>query len=109
MKYTRDEFVSLALRRGAEKRSRRACRRLSGTVGVLLTALVLVICALPGGTGAAMQCSVYGAVLLSAEAGGVVLAAVVAFLLGVAVTLLCVKRKNANKTPPKGEKKEEKQ
>ena len=93
VKYTTDEFVSLALRRGAEKRNRRVCRRLSGTAGVLLAALVLVIGALPGGASASLPGTVYGAFLLSAQAGGVVLAAVLAFLLGVAVTLLCVKRK----------------
>ena len=52
--------------------------------------LVLVIGLFPG-SGTAPAGSVYGAFLLSAEAGGCVLAAVIAFALGVAVTLLCLR------------------
>ncbi|MBQ0134292.1 MAG: hypothetical protein KBS46_04090 [Clostridiales bacterium] len=43
--------------------------------------------------------SVYGSFLLSREAGGYVLIALIAFVLGVTVTLLCLHyRKNQNKT-----------
>ena len=41
--------------------------------------------------------SVYGAFLLSQEAGGYVMTAVIAFALGVAVTLLCLRLQKRNK------------
>ena len=96
MKYTTEEALAEIMRRSDQiiiRRDRRACRRLSGAAGALLTALVLVIALLPETAATAYNGSVYGSFLLSAEAGGYVLAAVIAFALGVAVTLLCLKRK----------------
>ena len=103
MKYTTEEAVAEIMRRSEQimiRRDRRACRRLSGAAGALLAALVLVIAVMPGGGAAAPTESVYGAFLLSREAGGYVLAAVLAFALGVAVTLLCLKRKRSKDRSP---------
>ena len=97
MKYTTDEALAEIMKRRDQiilRRDRRACRMLSGMVGTLFAVLVLMIAILPGKTGAASTGSVYGSFLLSQEAGGYVLAAVVAFVLGVMVTLLCLKLKN---------------
>ena len=66
--------------------------------------LVLVIGLFPG-SGTAYAGSVYGAFLLSRKAGGYVLAAVIAFALGVCVTLLCARKKKNN---TQGSDKEEK-
>ena len=91
------------------RRDRRACRRLSGAAGALLTALVLVIALLPETAATAYNGSVYGSFLLSAEAGGYVLAAVIAFALGVVITLLCLKQRQKNRdiSPPKNHTKED--
>lgn len=100
MKYTTEEALFEILRRSEQivlRRNRRACRFFSGLVGVLFALLVLVIAFLPGRTGMAPTGSVYGSFLLSQEAGGYVLAAVVAFALGVAVTLLCLKIRERRK------------
>ena len=106
MKYTTEEALAEIMRRSDQiiiRRDRRACRRLSGAAGALLTALVLVIALLPETAATAYNGSVYGSFLLSAEAGGYVLAAVIAFALGVAVTLLCLKRKKLSSEDKKKE------
>ncbi len=96
MKYQTDEALREILRRGeqiAVRRERRTIRALAGATGALFMALVLAI-----GFGAHRVSSnrfqsVYGSFLLSPEAGGYVLAAVIAFALGVTVTLLCIRRR----------------
>lgn len=110
MKYTSEEALAEVMRRSDRivlRRSRRSCRILSGASALLTAILLLVICNMPGGSDSVFTGTVYGSFLLSAEAGGYVLAAVLAFVLGVSVTLLCVKKKNVHLTPPKGEKEEE--
>lgn len=95
MKYTTEEALSEILRRGeriAIRHNRRVCRVLSSTVCVLFASLLLVIWTFPEQSVTASSGTVYGAFLLSPEAGGYVLAVVIAFSLGVAVTLLCVLR-----------------
>lgn len=102
VKYMTEEALSEIVRRSDRiivRRSRRACRLLSGTAGGLFALLVLLIAALPGGPAAASAGTVYGSFLLSAEAGGYVLTAVIAFVLGIAVTLLCRRRKTQAKQP----------
>ena len=96
MKYTTEEALAEIMRRSGQiimQRERRACRVLSGITAALFAMLVLVIALLPGKATVSSSGSVYGAFLLSQEAGGYVLAAVIAFALGVAVTLLSLKLK----------------
>ena len=112
MKYTTEEALVEIMRRSDQimiRRDRRACRRLSGAAGALLTALVLVIALLPETAATAYNGPVYGSFLLSAEAGGYVLAAVIAFALGVVITLLCLKQRQKNRdiSPPKNHRKED--
>ena len=93
MKYTTEEALSEILRRSREAarvRSRRTCRMLSGLTASLLAVLMLVISAFSNRPAALPEGSIYGSFLLSQEAGGYVLAAVIAFVLGVAVTLFCL-------------------
>ena len=95
MKYTTEEALAEIMRRSEQvsiRRNRRACRVLSVAAGALTLLLVLVIGLFPGG-GTGSGRSLYGAFLLSREAGGYVLAAVIAFSLGVVVTLLCLNRR----------------
>ena len=97
MKYPMDEALAEILRRGAsiaDRRNRMACRALTGAAGALLAALILAITFAPGGVPANRTRSVYGSFLLSQEAGGYVLAAVIAFVLGIAMTLCIVNRRN---------------
>lgn len=100
MKYTSEEALAEIMRRKDQivlRRSRRSCRMLSGMSCVLAAFLLLVICMMPGRTGSAFTGTVYGSFLLSAESGGYVLAAVIAFVLGVCVTLLCLKIRERRK------------
>ena len=96
MKYTTEEALTEIMRRSEQvsiRRNHRACRRLSVSAGALMCLLVLVIGLFPS-DGTVADGSVYGAFLLSAEAGGYVLAAVIAFALGVVITLLCLRLRN---------------
>lgn len=105
MKYTTEEALAEILRRSERvsiRRDRRVCRVLSCAAGALMCLLVLVIGLFPG-SGTASAGSVYGAFLLSREAGGYVLAAVIAFALGVCVTLLCARKKKNNTQSDKEE------
>ena len=94
MKYTPDEALSQILRRSeriALRRKRRSCQRLTGICSALLAVLVLGITVMPEKLAVTSAGSVYGSFLLSREAGGYVLIALIAFVLGVTVTLLCQK------------------
>ena len=96
MKYSTENALSEILSRSERivvRRSRRVDRILTGTVGVLFLALVLVIALAHGSAVKTATDSVYGAFLLSTEVGGYLLAAVIAFALGVAVTLLSLRRR----------------
>ena len=99
MKYTTEEALAEIMHRKDQivlRRNRRSCRVLSGAAGTLTLLLVLVITLMPGRTGSAFTETLYGSFLLSAESGGYVLAAVIAFALGVVVTLLCMKYRKQN-------------
>ena len=94
MKYTPDEALSEILRRServALRRKRRSCQRLGGICSALLAVLALSITVIPGKPAVTSAGSVYGSFLLSREAGGYVLIGLIAFALGVAVTLLCLR------------------
>lgn len=91
MKYTSEDALSEIMRRGKQvviRRKRHTCQVLTCVSVAVFLALVSVIVHLPASTSLAPSDSVYGAFLLSKEAGGYVLAALLAFMLGVAVTIL---------------------
>ena len=88
----------------ALRRDRRRRRILSGAAGALFAVLALMIAVIPGKVGITSAESSYGSFILSPEAGGYVLCAVIAFALGVCVTLLCLRRrknKPDNEVPQK--------
>lgn len=92
MKYTTEQALLEILRRRDRvlvRRTRRACQILSGVCSVLLVSLTAVIAVLPQQHALNRKETVYGAFLLSSEACGYVLTAVLAFAAGSAVTLLC--------------------
>ena len=101
LKYTDQEALSEILKRSEKiiyKRERNARLILSSASGVLLLAIVLIIALLPGKMAEPAKDSVYGSFLLNAQAGGYVLAAVIAFALGITVALFCLKyRRKTNK------------
>lgn len=100
------------LRRGdriTERRNRRAFRIYASATGVLLAASVALITLLPGWTKTEAERSFFGAFLLPSEAGGYVLAGVLAFALGVAVTIFCLylRKRSERKGDPPAEEEEE--
>ncbi len=102
MRFTNEEALREVLKRGRAVRKRRESRNiqiLGGAAGVLLVGLICVIASFSkGGVGSAG--SAYGAFLLSAEAGGYVLTAVIAFAVGVVLTVLIWQyRKRKRKNP----------
>lgn len=95
MRYDTDTALHELVARGAlirQRRERRVAQALAGlslTCGSLLvTCIMLLIPKSP----ADAPMAAYGAFLLPGEAGGYVLAGVIAFVLGVAFAVICVKR-----------------
>ncbi|MCR5148376.1 MAG: YhcB family protein [Eubacterium sp.] len=109
MKYTNKEALAEIMRRSDQimiKKSRRACRVLSCVSGVLFMGLVFLIALTPKDMTVTSEGSVYGAFMLSRESGGYVLVAVIAFTLGIAVTLLCLRYTKFTKQKKTYEEKE---
>lgn len=110
MKYTTEKALAEIMHRSEQirvRKERRFCRMLSVAAGTMCAALVFLITVMPGMEAGSASGSVYGSLLLGREAGGYVLAAVIAFALGVTVTLLCLYfKKRKNKKDPDGERKE---
>ena len=100
LKYTSEKTVAEIMRRRDQivlRRSRRIEQVLAGTSCLLAAVLLLAICILPGNRAQTPAETAFGSFLLPAEAGGYVLAAVLAFVLGVTITLLCTRKR----IPPK--------
>lgn len=100
MRYSDEDALKEVLKRKDKvirKRTSRNVRYLALAGTGLFTVLIAVICLLPAGaTGRTAESTVYGAFLLGREAGGYVLAAVIAFVLGITVTLLCMRYRSLN-------------
>ena len=98
MKYTEQEQLDEILLRGERLRRRKdrnVTRGLSGSAAVLFFALAACIGTL-GGKGVLESRTDYGSFLLSAETGGYVLTAVIAFAAGV-ITAVLIKRYRKSK------------
>lgn len=95
MRYDTDTALRELVARGTlirQRRERRVAQTLAGlslTCGALLVACFTLL--IPS-TPADAPMAAYGAFLLPGEAGGYVLAGVIAFALGVAFAVICVKR-----------------
>ena len=94
LKYDSDAEFQEILRRSKairEKKERRTIRALAGSSAAALILLVAGVCLFSRTETTEGIRSVYGAFLLPAEAGGYVLAAVAAFVVGVVVTVACIR------------------
>lgn len=103
MKYTTDEALSEVMKRSKRveiKRKRQISQIQSSAAVVLSLILLLVIAVLPSKSAVTVPGSVYGSFLLSQEAGGYVLVALIAFVIGILVTLICI-RKNRERADEK--------
>ena len=90
MKYTEQEQLEEILHRGKKLRQRRdknLMRGFSATATALLFALTACIAKF-GGSGVLESRTDYGSFLLSAETGGYVLTAVLAFAVGAIITVI---------------------
>ncbi len=95
MNYSDEDALKEVLKRKdnvIRKRNAKACGYLGAASAVLLAALITVISVFPAGSSVTgTDGTVYGAFILEREAGGYVFASVIAFILGIVVTLLCIK------------------
>jgi len=93
MRLTNDEALREVLKRGRairNRKDRRSIQLLSCVTGVLAVVLICVIAALSSG-GIGSVGTAYGSFLLSAEAGGYILTALIAFVIGVILTIAIYK------------------
>lgn len=93
-----------ALRR---KKENRFLGGLSSLCAVLAFFLVGAVGAMTGGGHCGTVPSLYGAMLLYEDAGGYVLAAVLAFTAAVVITVLCIRYRTKSEKHNNGNKKEE--
>ncbi len=101
MRYSMDEALSEIMRRSDDviiRRKQKQNRIISVATAALALLLILVIHdATEAGNEASVAAgTVYGSFLLGFEAGGYVLTALIAFVLGIIVTMLCVRNRNKN-------------
>ena len=97
MRFTNEDALHEVLKRGKavrRRKERRAMRVTAGVTGLLLLGLIVVIASFAGKGISGNANPAYGAFLLSAEAGGYILTAVIAFAIGVTVTVLALKYRN---------------
>ena len=112
MKYMSEKAMEEIMRRSDQvkkRRNKRVCQVMAGASFALAALLILVLSRLPVQADGGVVGTVYGSFLLSAEAGGYVLATVLAFTLGVTVTILCVKLREQKALENDGAKKQEEQ
>lgn len=99
MKYTTDEALSEIMQRKRSiivQRKKRTNRILSCAAGVLTIALAVVILKVTTDSpSSGTPGTVYGSFMLGLESGGYVLTALLAFILGIIVTLLCLRYKKS--------------
>ena len=94
LKYDSDAEFQEILRRSEtlrKKKERCTIQALASSFAAFLVLLILGVCLFSRRETTEEIRSVYGAFLLPAEAGGYVLAAVAAFVIGVIVTVFCIR------------------
>ena len=101
MKYSTDEAMAEIMRRKIsilDRKRKNMNMALSAAAIVLFAMLISTIALIKGSSAESADVSVYGSFILGEEAGGYILVALLAFILGVVVTILC-----RNYTNKKGE------
>ena len=106
MKYTLEKSLqelSVRSRRLCRKRKKKALGILSAASLVLFAGLVSTVKTMAKQLGTGEELSVFGAFVLPDSAGGYILAGVIAFVLGAALTLVCLRyrKRNAETTEEK--------
>lgn len=104
MKYTKEEAFEEILKRSKAlklKRAKKVTAALMASACVLTALLVLEIRRFCETATAFNVDSIYGSFMLPAQAGGYVLTAVIAFVLGMCVTVLIQKYRKNNDEPQK--------
>ena len=100
MKHTKEEAFAEAMKRGKQlkkQNAKKAVTLLSVSASCIMAALVIAI-GWFGGAGYGMNGqSAYGSFLLSAEAGGYVLDATIAFIAGVGFTIWLLKYRQSHR------------
>ena len=97
MKYTTDEAMREIMKRSdkiEKKREQRKTNILTGMSVSLIAVLTIVIGLVPGQAVKVPEGTTYGSFLLSPEAGGYVLVALLAFAVGICITVFCLRSKN---------------
>ena len=109
MKYETNEALEMIFQRSKEihaRRERRVTGILSAATATLAVLLIGTVFLLKGQGIAEATASDFGAFLLPSEAGGYVLAGVIAFVLGIAIALITIRyrgrKKNTDKTETEG-------
>ena len=100
MKYNTDDAMKEVLRRSElliKKQHQKKLYLLSASSIMMFLALVMIIPLFSGGGTPEVMGTVYGSYLLPAEAGGYVITAVIAFIIGTVTTLLCLRYKKNHK------------
>ena len=103
LKYSLEQSLqelSARSRRLRRKRKRESLGTLSAASLVLFAALVVSVRTVAGRLGPGAESSVLGAFVLPNAAGGYILAGVIAFVLGVIITLLCIRYRRRNDDTP---------
>ena len=96
MNYTTSESLEQVLSRREQLKKKRDRRRLgwySLSVCAILLVLTLTVASMPLTAQDAPGAESMGSFMLEAKTGGIVAAVVLAFLLGVIITLLCIRQK----------------
>ncbi|MBP5414232.1 MAG: hypothetical protein ILN61_03175 [Lachnospiraceae bacterium] len=102
MRYSEDEALSEIIRRS--KRIARDRRRKRDAI-LIASAVLIAICAsviilsIPAGNRIYDTMTLYGSFLLNQSTGGYILVAVIAFITGIAVAIICRKYQNEKKDP----------
>ena len=100
MKYSNEEALEEILHRKDKiinKREKHLMTAYSCIAVALAAMLVFIILVQPGRSVPAMDGSIYASLLLTPETGGYILDAVIAFAMGVIVTLIAIKHGNKKK------------
>ena len=102
MRYSEDEALGEIIRRS--KRIARDRRRKRDAI-LIASAVLIAICAsviilsIPAGNRIYDTMTLYGSFLLNQSTGGYILVAVIAFITGIAVAIICRKYQNEKKDP----------
>ncbi|MBR6146922.1 MAG: hypothetical protein IKQ44_01040 [Lachnospiraceae bacterium] len=102
MRYSKDEALSEIIRRSKkiarDRRRKRDAILIASAVLIAICASVIIL-SIPAGNRIYDTMTLYGSFLLNQSTGGYILVAVIAFITGIAVAIICRKYQNEKKDP----------